>query len=180
MGKKRLELLGKKINKLTVIEDVGSFNNRSIWKVRCECGNEKIVKGVDLTKSKPLVSCGCYAVELLRKRVTGKNNHGWKGGVSCLDGGGYLTYRHGKLRGVKVHRHVYEQHYGIKLLPHQNVHHINGDRTDNRIENLELWDTSQPSGQRVKDKIEFYFKLVDEYRNHPEYKELISKHDRIQ
>jgi len=71
------------------------------------------------------------------------------------------------------HREVYKKHYGIKLGPHQNIHHINGNRLDNRIENLELWDTSQPSGQRVEDKIKYYFKLVEDYRNHPVYKDLI-------
>jgi HNH endonuclease len=34
------------------------------------------------------------------------------------------------------HRYVMEQHLGIKLTPKQQVHHINGDGLDNRIENL--------------------------------------------
>lgn len=65
---------------------------------------------------------------------------------------GYMAkYIDGKIRAQ--HRVIMEQHLGRPLHPHENVHHVNGDRADNRIENLELWSSSQPPGQRVADKI---------------------------
>lgn len=44
---------------------------------------------------------------------------------------------------------------GRELEPGENVHHVNGVTTDNRPENLELWVTSQPSGQRPSDLVEW-------------------------
>lgn len=63
------------------------------------------------------------------------------------------------------HRLVMETYLGRRLLTHENVHHIDGNKTNNDLNNLELWSTSQPSGQRVSDKLNWARKFLAQYEN---------------
>lgn len=60
------------------------------------------------------------------------------------------------------HRIVMECVLGRPLLPFESPHHVNGIRTDNRPENLELWVRPQPSGQRAVDLARW---VIEHYRD---------------
>jgi hypothetical protein len=83
-------------------------------------------------------------------------------GTPWVGSGGYVYQRvDGEVRAQ--HQVVMEQHLGRPLWPDENVHHKNGDRADNRLSNLELWSTRQPSGQRPVDKVAYAREILLRY-----------------
>jgi hypothetical protein len=92
----------------------------------------------------------------------GSISHGYRKVIVPVD---LLPLTRGE-RNVLQHRLVMAVLLGRPLEPAEVVHHLNGDRLDNRPANLELWSVDQPKGQRVTDKVRFALELLELY--HPD------------
>lgn len=65
----------------------------------------------------------------------GNLSNNWKGGLQKRHGRFYLTLPTGR---IARYIHFMEVHLGRKLKSNEVVHHINGIKTDDRLENLEV------------------------------------------
>lgn len=99
-------------------------------------------------------SCGMRYAGSKQERKRGPENPNWKGGRTDWPGG-YIALRVDDGEGGRTykleHRVVMEQHLGRPLDPKETVHHLNGIKHDNRIENLELWAGRHGKGIRAHD-----------------------------
>lgn len=162
---------GQRYGKLTVLSQAGFTSDRNIkWLCRCDCGQEVTVRSGNL-RTGSTKSCGC----LKHMSRRGAENKNYKGGHLNKDG--YLVShgedREGKWKERGFHILVMEKAIGRKLKPGETVHHKNGIRNDNQIENLELWSKRHPPGQRVEDMVSFCVDYLSEYA--PEYLSTLKK-----
>lgn len=101
----------------------GKYKNRKTW--------NKGTKGVMQKNSGSFIS----------EKMTLDNHPLWKGG-RIIDEKGYVRIRIGDNQWQYEHRFVIEKSIGRKLEKKEHIHHLNGDKSDNRIENLQLLHTS--------------------------------------
>lgn len=139
------------------------------WRCNCVCGKSVDIKQRNLLSTNPREqyrSCGCRAYRHVRKKSRdqwGEKNVSWKGG-KIKNSQGYILLkcenpnhpRKTQNGYILEHVLVIEQKIDRHVLESETVHHINGIRDDNRIENLELWDNRHPKGQRHDEKADFY------------------------
>jgi hypothetical protein len=142
-----VDLTGHTYGDWTVIKRGDNSKSGSTrWWCRCACGVE-LLKSVSRLRS----STGCLHIRAAEARVNGYIS---KDGYRVLHRPDHPNAR--KDGSIKEHVLVMSQMLGRPLNAGEEVHHKNSLRSDNRPENLELWQTSsQPKGARVADLINY-------------------------
>lgn len=131
--------------------------------VDCEvaaCGRPAYARQLCKTHYRRLLDQGdVHASTPIRQLGGGTLSHGYRIVAVTPD----LQQLTGGRKREAEHRVVMAMMLGRALRDDESVHHRNGNRLDNRPDNLELWSRWQPSGQRLSDRLKHALELLDRY-----------------
>lgn len=74
-------------------------------------------------------------LRIKKRDWTGEKNPRWKGGIWNTNHG-YILKLINPRKYKQIHRIIFEKSIGRELTSKEEVHHINGNKKDNRIENI--------------------------------------------
>jgi hypothetical protein len=161
------DLKNQRFGNLVVIKSLSQrsrFGNVR-WLCKCDCGKEHISLSHNLINGNTK-SCGCSSSKFRR----GNKHKLWKGG-RCNERAYILLYmpEHPNARKngyIFEHIFIMSQSLGRPLYPNEIVHHKNGIKNDNRLENLDLRLISQHlQGQSVEgDLIPYSIAILKRYK----------------
>ena len=118
------------------------IDGRSSTTYYCNTENcNNIVAGRTDRKGNPRV-CRTCAGKKKAKKLMGKGNPNWRRGKRKTELYSVVYSVEHKDNWVYEHRLVMEKHLGRKLRPEEVVHHENGDKKDNRLSNLRLFNNN--------------------------------------
>ena len=101
------DLIGKRFNRLVVIERRRTVCGTAAWLCQCDCGKQTVVAGTDITKGHTK-SCGCLRNEVFKESRTKHGQKGtrlymvWKGMNQRCYNPDHPSYRRYGGRGITV------------------------------------------------------------------------------
>lgn len=140
---KKLNLVGQKFERLTVLKEAPSIGGRSAWECQCDCGTVKNIKTEEL-RSGGTKSCGCWNQE--QRSLRAENMYSKRIKYSAIEATARKVWKN------NYEEMLYEDFYTISQ---QNCHYCNSQPSN-------TWNIADNrSSKRMKDNGKFTYNGLD-------------------